>query len=144
MKKADKKKREWMVTAAVILAILFAAVSWNLYQEKKLAAAEAQLWREQAGTSQKEGKAGYGQVQNTIEYKGKTYRRNTYVKAILCMDRPEGTSDRDENSGSGGTVRRHLSGRPGHGQRPCAGSGHTKRHHDPHSPYRFERKYPGL
>lgn len=38
---------------------------------KKLAAAEAQLWREQAGTSQKEGKAGYGQVQNTIEYKGK-------------------------------------------------------------------------
>ena len=85
MKKADKKKREWLVTAAVILAILFAAVSWNLYQEKKLAAAEAQLWREQAGTSQKEGKAGYGQVQNTIEYKGKTYRRNTYVKAILCM-----------------------------------------------------------
>ena len=82
MKKADKKKREWLVTAAVILAILFAAVSWNLYQEKKLAAAEAQLWREQAGTSQKEGKAGYGQVQNTIEYKGKTYRRNTYVKAI--------------------------------------------------------------
>lgn len=82
MKKADKKKREWLVTAAVILAILFAAVSWNLYQEKKLAAAEAQLWREQAGTSQEEGKAGYGQVQNTIEYKGKTYRRNTYVKAI--------------------------------------------------------------
>ena len=25
-----------------------------------------------------------------------------------------------------------------------AGSGHTKRHHDPHSPYRSERKYPGL
>ena len=22
--------------------------------------------------------------------------------------------------------------------------GHTKRHHDPHSPYRSERKYPGL
>ena len=103
MKKADKKKREWLVTAAVILAILFAAVSWNLYQEKKLAAAEAQLWREQAGTSQKEGKAGYGQVQNTIEYKGKTYRRNTYVKAILCMgiDRREPLTEM-KTAGAGG------------------------------------------
>lgn len=103
MKKADKKKREWLVTAAVILAILFAAVSWNLYQEKKLAAAEAQLWREQAGTSQKEGKAGYGQVQNTIEYKGKTYRRNTYVKAILCMgiDRREPLTE-TKTAGAGG------------------------------------------
>ena len=103
LKKADKKKREWLVTAAVILAILFAAVSWNLYQEKKLAAAEAQLWREQAGTSQKEGKAGYGQVQNTIEYKGKTYRRNTYVKAILCMgiDRREPLTE-TKTAGAGG------------------------------------------
>ena len=111
---------------------------------KKLAAAEAQLWREQAGTSQKEGKAGYGQVQNTIEYKGKTYRRNTYVKAILCMgiDRREPLTE--TKTAGAGTVRRHLSGRPGHGQKPGTGSGHTKRHHDPHSTYRSERKYPGL
>ena len=41
--------------------------------------------------------------QNTIEYKGKTYRRNTYVKAILCMgiDRREPLTE-TKTAGAGG------------------------------------------
>lgn len=103
MKKGSKNRREWLVTAGIILVIGFVTVSWNLYQEKKLAAAEAELWREQAALEQTEDKDGYGRIQNTIEYKGKTYRRNTYVKAVLCMgiDRREPLTE-TKVAGSGG------------------------------------------
>lgn len=103
VKKRGKNRREWLATAGVILLIGFVTVSWNLYREKKLAAAEAELWREQAYTAQTEDKAEYGQIQNTIQYKGKTYHRNTYVKAILCMgvDRREPLTE-TKRAGAGG------------------------------------------
>lgn len=91
VKKAGKKKREWLITAAVIFVILFAAVTWNLYQEKRAAEAEAELWREQISQEDPNGDSQYGAIQKSIEFEGKTYHRNTFVKAILCMgiDRKE-------------------------------------------------------
>ena len=40
--------REFLITAAMVLVILFAAVTWNLWQEKKLAVQENQAWNSQA------------------------------------------------------------------------------------------------
>ena len=85
VKKTDKKKRKWLAAAAVIPVLLFTVVSIKLYQEKKTAEAEAGIWREQVLQEDPNGDSQYGAIQTTIEWEGKTYHRNTFVKAILCM-----------------------------------------------------------
>ena len=84
--------REFLITAAMVLVILFAAVTWNLWQEKKLAVQENQAWNSQAKETLPSEESFYGQNRDRVEYEGKTYRRNTYIKAFLCM----GIDRRDE------------------------------------------------
>ncbi|MFR2693369.1 MAG: hypothetical protein ACLTBV_23760 [Enterocloster bolteae] len=62
-----------------ILAALFLYRTGQLYLERKALSREAQQWhRVQAGNTPAEPDGG-------VEYQGKSYRRNTYIKAILCM-----------------------------------------------------------
>lgn len=100
-KNTKKQRDRWKVLAGAGAVILGAAFIWysaGLYRQRQQAEAEARAWRE-------------GQAQETaaqtgsdvLEYEGKTYRRNTYVKAILCMgiDRTD-TLEEPQVAGSGG------------------------------------------
>lgn len=84
--------------AAVGLGI-FAWHSYGLYQDKKENEAQAALWQAETGSEAKEEQTDW----NRVEFQGKTYRRNTYVKAVLCMgvDR-SGALDTEMVAGSGG------------------------------------------
>lgn len=83
--------------AAVIGLGIFAWHSYGLYQQRKENEAQAALW--QSGEPAKEEEMDW----NKIEFQDKTYRRNTYVKAVLCMgvDR-SGALDTEMVAGSGG------------------------------------------
>lgn len=86
--------------AAGMLLLAAAAFLWltvSLYQKRK--AAEAEI----AARSQEIAKEGLHFESETVEYQGKTYRRNSYVKAILCLgvDR-EGPMTETTTSGFGG------------------------------------------
>ena len=93
-------RRRWQQAAAAlvfILAALFLYRTGQLYLERKALSREAQQWhRVQAGNTPAEPDGG-------VEYQGKSYRRNTYIKAILCMgiDRP-GSLEETMTAGSGG------------------------------------------
>ena len=96
-----KKRNRWkalVIAGAVVLAAGFAWYSAGLYRQRQQAESEAEAWRE--GREQ-ETAAGSGS--EVLEYEGKTYRRNTYVKAILCMgiDRTD-TLEEPQVAGSGG------------------------------------------
>lgn len=78
-------------------AALFLYRTGQLYLERKALSREAQQWhRVQAGNTPAEPNGG-------VEYQGKSYRRNTYIKAILCMgiDRP-GSLEETMTAGFGG------------------------------------------
>lgn len=80
-----------------ILAALFAYKTAHMYLERKALSREAQQWRfTQAGNTLAGPDGG-------VEYQGRRYRRNTYIKAILCMgiDRP-GSLEETRVAGSGG------------------------------------------
>ena len=93
-------RRRWQQAAAAlvfILAALFLYRTGQLYLERKALSREAQQWhRVQAGNTPAEPDGG-------VEYQGKSYRRNTYIKAILCMgiDRP-GSLEENRTAGFGG------------------------------------------
>ena len=93
-------RRRWQQAAAAlvfILAALFLYRTGQLYLERKALSREAQQWhRVQAGNTPAEPNGG-------VEYQGKSYRRNTYIKAILCMgiDRP-GSLEETMTAGFGG------------------------------------------
>lgn len=63
----------------MILVSVFAVVTFRLYRQRK--AMEAMI----AARTYTESDASIRFHGDTIEYGGKTYRRNSYVKAILCM-----------------------------------------------------------
>lgn len=69
--------------AAVVLGIVLlaggAGVTVHLYRERK--AKEAEIAARQHGP----GEPGSFRAADVIEFDGKKYRRNSYVKAILCM-----------------------------------------------------------
>lgn len=94
------RRRRWQQAAAAlvfILAALFLYRTGQLYLERKALSREAQQWhRVQAGNTPAEPDGG-------VEYQGKSYRRNTYIKAILCMgiDRP-GSLEETMTAGFGG------------------------------------------
>ncbi len=91
-RRLDNGRRKTVRTMATVLAaVLLASSACHLHKEK-------------SGLDQRqEMEAAFGEGKNTIEYQGKTYRRNTYVKAILLMgiDRAE-TLQETKVAGSGG------------------------------------------
>lgn len=98
--KAQGRKRNWLKAVIIVGIILTGLCMYHtccLYKEKKVLSEQAAQWRmEQTG-------AVSADTRNRIMYQGKTYRRNTYVKAILCLgiDR-KGTLDAPRVPGSGG------------------------------------------
>lgn len=82
---------------AAVLAIVFSVNGWYAYQEKKALKSLSESWEET------EQELGSEAEKSLIEYEGKKYRRNTYVKAILLMgiDR-KGTLEENMVTGSGG------------------------------------------
>lgn len=93
-----KKLKCLLIAGAAVLAAVFTWYSVIMYIRKQRIEEENEAWRE--GQSQQAGpQAGA----DRLEYGGKTYRRNTYVKAILCMgiDRT-GTLEEPQVAGSGG------------------------------------------
>lgn len=101
-KKDSRRNSIWkyLALAAAVLALLFAAQTIRLYREKMVSNQKTEEWRQR---QQEEQKAYFAEERNVIEYQGKTYRRNTYVKAILLMgiDRPE-TLEETKVAGAGG------------------------------------------
>lgn len=78
----QRKRRKIIIAATLAGALLLAImipVTLRLYSQKK--AMEAEI----AGREYGEWESSGGYQSQTIEYQGKTYRRNSYVKAILCM-----------------------------------------------------------
>lgn len=104
MQQKEKRKRlKILITAAVFAGIVcFGIKSWKLYRQKTAADANAAAWREESQNAGDEASE-FGVVRNTIEYQGKTYKRNTYVKAILLMgiDRDTDLSE-EQQAGDGG------------------------------------------
>lgn len=100
--KEKRQKLKLFLAAAVILAVVcFGVRSVRQYQKKKAADAEAAAWQSENGSAGET--SDFAVVRNTIEYQGKTYKRNTYVKAILCMgiDRDSELSE-EQQAGDGG------------------------------------------
>lgn len=92
--------RGWARIAAAAGAVLISAFlyqSGQMYLEKKASWEQTAQWR--ANHPSDKGLA----ARDRLEYEGKTYRRNTYVKAILCMgiDR-QGSLEETCVAGSGG------------------------------------------
>ena len=92
-----RKLRRIVLGAGIAAAAVFAVVSWNLYRERKATEAEIAARGLQTET------AGEAQEPDMIRYQGKTYRRNTYVKAVLCLgvDR-DGPMTEETTPGFGG------------------------------------------
>lgn len=92
-----RRRMRTAVALVFILTALFLYRTGQLYLERKALSREAQQWhRVQAGNTPAEPDGG-------VEYQGKSYRRNTYIKAILCMgiDRP-GSLEETRTAGFGG------------------------------------------
>ena len=93
----EKAKRA--LTGAGVVAIAAAAVlTARMYQEKKETMAQIA-----AKTDSAEKPTTNRWAADTVEFNGKKYRRNTYVKAILCIgvDR-SGSMEETTTAGSGG------------------------------------------
>ena len=123
------------VALVFILTALFLYRTGQLYLERKALSREAQQWhRVQAGNTPAEPDGG-------VEYQGKSYRRNTYIKAILCMgiDRP-GSLEETRTAGFGG---QHIPGGPGYGQGPDKGACNSQGYHDGNHIDGFKRERTG-
>lgn len=99
--------RRVFMAAAAILVSLFLYQTCRLYLEHKVLSDEAGQWRsartEKPDADKWDADKPDAGVGNCVEYQGKTYRRNTYVKAVLCMgiDR-SGSLEEATTAGSGG------------------------------------------
>ena len=87
------------IGAAAVLGAAVVLYGVHLYRENK--AVEAQLAAREAVSEGQERLPAFGS--DTLEFNGKTYKRNSYVKAILCMgvDRT-GSMQEATTSGFGG------------------------------------------
>lgn len=98
------QKKQRRIAAGVValgLVLAFSAYSWRLYQNKQQALAQAEGW--EPGESGLAGDNLAKEDGKEIQFEGKTYVRNTYVKAILCMgvDR-KGSMSETTRAGAGG------------------------------------------
>ena len=92
-----RKKMAAVIAGASVLTAFFLYRTGQLYLEKRALAEEVLQWHQDADGNREQSAV------DRIEYQGKIYRRNTYVKAILCMgiDRP-GSLKETMVAGSGG------------------------------------------
>ncbi len=92
--------RRSFVGAMLIGLAFFAWVGAGMYQKRK--ATEAMIAQRDHAAAQEADNGHFFSGQD-VKYKGKTYRRNSYVKAILCIgvDR-SGTMTEAATAGSGG------------------------------------------
>lgn len=99
--KRHEKRRNLLhkIEAGILLAIVAAIVVYTLWILNERRKMNAQT----ADQQQVEIKDGSFFKKDTIEFEGKTYQRNTYVKAILCMgvDR-SGSLEETTTAGMGG------------------------------------------
>lgn len=101
--KEKRQKLTWIVAAVLILGgILFGIRTKRLYQEKLETDAKVLALQEENQSAEEE-LSDFGLPHDTIEYQGTTYKRNTYVKAILLMgiDRDTDLSE-PQRAGEGG------------------------------------------
>lgn len=102
-KEERNKKLKLFLTATLLLICCgLGLMTWHLYQKKIQMEENAAVWNAaDAGAEGEEPE--FGIVHDTITYQGKTYKRNTYIKAILCMgvDRDEDLTE-EQQAGSGG------------------------------------------
>lgn len=102
--KEERNKKLKLLLAAVLLMICcgLGFMTWRLYQKKLRSEENAAAWNAADSGTESDEEA-FGTVHDTVTYQGKTYRRNTYVKAILCMgvDRDEELAEKQQ-AGSGG------------------------------------------
>lgn len=98
------------IFGAVLLLVLFV----NLYQERKATevmiasryeteSSEAEIPSEAHGVSEEVSQAPALLSDAVVQWDGKTYRRNTYMKAILCMgvDRDERLTETEDHGKAG-------------------------------------------
>lgn len=92
-----KALRIFAVVLCLVLAVVFGLVTVRLYRQRKVTEAEI------AAREYVESSGDLDPQSGTITYNGKTYRRSSYVKAILCMgvDR-EGAMTEPTTTGFGG------------------------------------------
>ena len=95
-----QNRKKWMaavIAGASVLTAFFLYRTGQLYLEKRALAEEVLQWHRDVDGDREQSAV------DRIEYQGKIYRRNTYVKAILCMgiDRP-GSLKETMVAGSGG------------------------------------------
>lgn len=95
-----QNRKKWMaavIAGASVLTAFFLYRTGQLYLEKRALAEEVLQWHQDVDRDREQSAV------DRIEYQGKIYRRNTYVKAILCMgiDRP-GSLEETMVAGSGG------------------------------------------
>lgn len=92
-----KKRMAAVLALASVLTAFFLYRTGQLYLEKRALAEDVLQWHQEQDFDGEESKI------DRIEYQGKLFRRNTYVKAILCMgiDRP-GSLEETMVAGSGG------------------------------------------
>ena len=75
-----------VIAGASVLTAFFLYRTGQLYLEKRALAEAVPQWHQDVDVDGDREQS----AADRIEYQGKVYRRNTYVKAILCMgiDRP--------------------------------------------------------
>ena len=94
-----RKKMAAVIAGASVLTAFFLYRTGQLYLEKRALAEAVPQWHQDVDVDGDREQS----AADRIEYQGKVYRRNTYVKAILCMgiDRP-GSLEETMVAGSGG------------------------------------------
>ena len=97
-----QNRKKWMaavIAGASVLTAFFLYRTGQLYLEKRALAEAVPQWHQDVDVDGDREQS----AADRIEYQGKVYRRNTYVKAILCMgiDRP-GSLEETMVAGSGG------------------------------------------
>lgn len=82
MNRGRRNRRKWylaVIAAGVLFLVVMVPLTTVLYRQKK--ETEARIAAREYIQSEKNGHSRSG----VMEYQGKTYRRSSYVKAILCM-----------------------------------------------------------
>lgn len=98
----NKKLKLFLMAALLLICCGIGLMTWHLYQKKIRLEENAAVWN--TADAEAEGDdPEFGTVHDTVTYQGKTYKRNTYIKAILCMgvDRDEDLTE-EQQAGSGG------------------------------------------
>lgn len=90
LRENKEKLRSVLIGAVMIVLLVFAWYSVGLYRQKKAVEAQIEERYQQQETEtevqvQQDAPETMRFQSDTVVYDGKTYRRNSYVKAILCM-----------------------------------------------------------